>query len=599
MKIKLLSALTISKIAAGEVIERPASAIKELVENAIDAKSKTINILIHNSGRNLISITDDGVGMNQADLAIAADRHTTSKLKEEDIFDIKYFGFRGEALPSIAAVSRLNITSRDNLQNLAWSIDVIGGVKSETYPAALSQGTKIEVRDLFFSTPTRLKFLKSERTELHHIIDVLNKIALANHDINFILSTENKTIFNYKTCDDKKDRIQEIIGTDFIHNAIFIDETHNEIKLSGYISIPTFNKSAPTDQYFFVNNRPVKDRTLLVALKIAYSDFISSDRYCIAILFLNLPPDEVDVNAHPTKLEVRFRDIVNIRSIVINAIKLALSSKLQTSSMLADKLIYNNHRKLIKDRVSEIEINKNNNFKISERKLDFQYPKIQNQSLNQTNLNIKHIEPILKSHELVNSTDFKNYPLGAAFGQIQDTYILSQIDEGIIIVDQHAAHERIVYEKLKSSYHDNNIKKQRLLLPEIIELDQRRTTKIIEIGETLSNFGLSLEVFGDSIIVNEIPILLSNANINNLIKDLADELVEYEEPISLIKLKEHVLESLACHHSIRAGRKLNLSEMNALLREIETTSGSSQCNHGRPTYIKLKFSDIEKLFGRT
>ncbi|MFN7038382.1 MAG: DNA mismatch repair endonuclease MutL [Alphaproteobacteria bacterium] len=612
MKIKLLSPLTISRIAAGEVIERPASAIKELIENSIDAQASEISIILNNAGRNLISITDNGFGMRPEDLLISADRHTTSKLDEVDIFDIKHFGFRGEALPSIASVSRLNITSRHNLEENAWSINVIGGEKSELYPASLTTGTRIEVRDLFFATPARLKFLKSEKTELQYIIDIVNKIALAHHNISFTLATENKITLKLQAqkgedSEAKFKRIAEILGKNFAENSTEINETYNNIKIKGFTSIPTYNKSTSSDQYFFINNRPVRDKILQIAVKIAYQDFIANNRYPVTVLFLDLPTEEVDVNVHPTKAEVRFRDAANIRSIVIRAIKNALTvAGDRTSSTISEQAIININKNISLDKPNFFKPASNNvdYSKAFERKIDFVQPKFSanTSSTSQSSLFIdKKIEPIVRQfeNEIVENTEIKEYPLGSARCQLHETYIISQTSDSIIIIDQHAAHERLVYEKLKISQKANNIPRQRLLIPEIVELDEKRTGKLIEIKKELENLGLYIEQFGINVIVNEIPHIIANSNIRLLINDLADELIEFEENISLHKLIEHILETFACHHSIRSGRKLNINEMNALLREMEATPYSGQCNHGRPTYIKLKLNDIEKLFGRS
>ncbi|WP_341762799.1 DNA mismatch repair endonuclease MutL [Candidatus Tisiphia endosymbiont of Melanophora roralis] len=716
MKIKLLSDSTINRIAAGEVIERPASVVKELVENAIDASSTKIDISLQQAGKNLIIISDDGIGMSEEDLKIAVERHTTSKLDESDLQNIHTFGFRGEALPSICSVSKMLITSKARGADRAYHIQSSGGHNKEIKPTIHNEGTKIEIRDLFFATPARLKFLRSDKTELAASVDVIKKIALAHPKISINLSHDGKNIIKVKGQDGNfddllKQRIIDILGYDFIENSVHINLQRPEISVYGFTSLPTFNRASVEDQFLFVNNRPVKDKLLQIALRLAYQDYLARDRHPVSVLFLQIDPHMVDVNVHPAKTEVRFHDPSTIRGLLISSIKDALATRshmvstniattalglfrntattnsfvktnkaFQKNPTSSSNKVYSNDLENgdNKQGVSELGVHEVREYantpqfcETNSSKQKSIYPnslsisdnistyKAQNltiprhndssnvqQQLIKTDPHAKvevleddildldcNNKPLAKftstresagglkphpSSSTANSvTDSSlaplpklpaevelckksNVVLGAAKAQMHGTYIISQTADSIIIVDQHAAHERLGYEKIKQMISNNGLIKQRLLMPEIVELpDVKRADLLYNKKDDLSKLGLSLEKFGErSIIVSETPSLLGNTDINQLTQDLADNLSDLGENISLIQLIEHVTETYACHYAIRAGHKLSSEEMNELLRQMEKTPFSGQCNHGRPTYIELKLKDIERLFGR-
>ncbi len=602
--IKILSNSTINKISAGEVIERPSSVVKELVENAIDAGATKISITLECSGKNLIVIKDNGFGMTKDDLELAVLRHATSKLDEDDLLNINSFGFRGEALPSIGAISKFKITSKKRENSSSYSLSIIGGKIEPTILANINEGTIIEVRDLFFATPARLKFLRSDKTELASIVLVVKKIALAHPAISFTLSHDGREIINVKSREHPntiKDRIEEILGKEFTENATEVSLFRDDIEIYGYSSIPTYNRAASDDQFLFINNRPVKDKILNIALKVSYQDYLARDRHPVSVLFIKLNPHFVDVNVHPAKSEVRFHDPNLIRSLVISAVKDALARSSNQVSNIASSAALNYMRPTSLSSQNFNERSANNQGR-------FQLPTSHTQNLpisarldyavSNTNLLIKTTpQSNVEAPSLEKDTDF---PLGAAKTQLHGTYIISQTPDSIIIIDQHAAHERIGYEKIKEQIEKNGLIKQRLLIPSIIELpDTQRAELLNEHKLLLANLGLTIEKFGEnSIIVSEIPSLVGDININQLVHDLADHLQSMGEHIALSELIEHITETYACHYAIRAGRVLNAEEMNGLLRLMENTPFSGQCNHGRQTYVELKLKDIEKLFGR-
>ena len=602
--IKILSNSTINKISAGEVIERPSSVVKELVENAIDAGATKISITLECSGKNLIVIKDNGFGMTKDDLELAVLRHATSKLDEDDLLNINSFGFRGEALPSIGAISKFKITSKKRENSSSYSLSIIGGKIEPTILANINEGTIIEVRDLFFATPARLKFLRSDKTELASIVLVVKKIALAHPAISFTLSHDGREIINVKSREHTntiKDRIEEILGKEFTENATEVSLFRDDIEIYGYSSIPTYNRAASDDQFLFINNRPVKDKILNIALKVSYQDYLARDRHPVSVLFIKLNPHFVDVNVHPAKSEVRFHDPNLIRSLVISAVKDALARSSNQVSNIASSAALDYMRPTSLSSQSFNERSANNQGR-------FQLPTSHTQNLpisarldyavSNTNLLIKTTpQSNVEAPSLEKDTDF---PLGAAKTQLHGTYIISQTPDSIIIIDQHAAHERIGYEKIKEQIEKNGLIKQRLLIPSIIELpDTQRAELLNEHKLLLANLGLTIEKFGEnSIIVSEIPSLVGDININQLVHDLADHLQSMGEHIALSELIEHITETYACHYAIRAGRVLNAEEMNGLLRLMENTPFSGQCNHGRQTYVELKLKDIEKLFGR-
>lgn len=640
-KIKLLTDSTINKIAAGEVVERPASVLKELVENSIDAGSSKIDILLERGGKNLIIVTDDGIGMSKAELELAIQRHSTSKLDEDDLLNINTFGFRGEALPSIASVSKMIITSKARGSKSAFQIQSVGHNDQKITPTISNEGCNIQIRDLFFATPARLKFLRTDITEFNACLDIIKKIAIAHPYITFNLSHNEKQIFKVKKqsgdlLEATKNRITEILGTDFINNASSIQLDRPELNACGYTSIPTFNKASTSDQFLFINSRPVKDKILSMALKVAYQDYLSKDRHPITVLFLNIDHQLIDVNVHPTKIEVRFHNPNLIKNIIISAIKDALSkinhrvsttnsdaminlfkSKALPQQNYIKNLNVKNTASNFLSSVSDVETNSYNAQCKSQPTLQqklintIPFAKVEQTELHQksnmqNNELSKHV--LSQKHEIsttVNLSDsisnIKKFPLGAAKAQIYNTYIISQTDNSIVIVDQHAAHERIGYEKIKQLIEQNGLIKQRLLIPEVVEFqDAKRAYILAEQQANLSKLGLTLEKFGNnSIIVSTIPSILGDINVKTLINDLSDHLLDIGANFALIQLIEHVTETYACHYSIRAGRTLSIAEMNSLLRQMETTPFSGQCNHGRPTYIELELKDIEKLFGRS
>ncbi|ABV79839.1 DNA mismatch repair protein [Rickettsia bellii OSU 85-389] len=610
MTIKLLSESTINRIAAGEVIERPASVVKELVENAVDAGSTKIDIILERAGKNLIIISDDGVGMTDKELEIAVERHTTSKLDETDFLNIHTFGFRGEALPSIAAISKMLITSKKRDNQKAFQIKLIGGDEKQIAPAIHNEGTKIEIRDLFFATPARLKFLRTDKTELAATVDVVKKIALAHPEISFSLTHDGKTLLKLKgqnkdAENNLKQRIIDVIGEDFIKNASYIDFKSPDFSIYGYTSIPTYNRASSEDQFLFINNRPVKDKLLQVALRVAYQDYMLRDRYPLCAIFLQIDPQLVDVNVHPAKAEVRFHDPNYVRNLLIDSIKNALSNK----SHIASTTIASSAIELFKNPFVNKEPAISKPLNVNSKPSKYRpatsptVPKYTpNNSCQKLIDTLPHARIEQEVEQRIQNEPQKSsqYRLGAAKAQLHTTYVISQTEDSIVITDQHAAHERLGYEKIKNYIKNEELIKQRLLIPEIVELpDEKRADILYENKDKLSKLGLSLEKFGEkSIIVTEIPNILGDINVQKLIQDLADHLAECGENIALTELIEHVTETYACHYSIRAGRKLSADEMNALLRQMENTPFSGQCNHGRPTYIELKLKDIERLFGR-
>lgn len=621
MTIKILSNNTINKIAAGEVIERPASVVKELIENSIDAKATEIDIILECAGKNLILIKDNGQGMSKEEIELAVQRHATSKLDENDLLNIKSFGFRGEALPSIGAISKFKITSQKIASKNAYTLSIIGGIVKPTKITNGNVGTIIEVRDLFFATPARLKFLRTDRTELTAIINSTKKIALAHPEISFLLTHDGKELLKVRKqlgADNVKNRISEILGTEFIENASEVSFKMNDTMIYGYTSLPTYNKALAHEQYLFINNRIVKDKILNIALKVAYQDYLARDRHPVLVLFVSINPTQVDVNVHPAKSEVRFHDPNIIRRMVISSIKDALNnSSNRVSTIAATKAI--DYMQNIQNDIGHKVPTNTGFYEKSNSKARFNLPisskaksvstataradyaiAQQTSSINNQPLIESKPQSIVEEQSPCEVAELTSFPLGAAKAQLYNTYIISQSHDSIIITDQHAAHERIGYEKIKEQIDKNGLIKQRLLIPEIIELsDESKANTLNEHKITLAKLGLTLEKFGKkSIIVSEIPSLIGDVNVTNLILDLVDYFAVLEENIVLTQLIEHVTETYACHYAIRAGKVLNANEMNELLRQMENTPFSGQCNHGRQTYVELKLRDIEKLFGR-
>lgn len=596
MHIRQLPETLINQIAAGEVIERPAAVIKELVENAIDAGSSRIDIAIRDGGRTLISVQDDGCGMSPDEMVMALNRHATSKLNDDDLTHIQFLGFRGEALPSIGAVSRLRIASRASNSDEGWEITCEGGDRSKPIPAPLNKGTTLEVRDLFYATPARLKFMKTERSESMAVKEIVMRLAMTRPDITFTYSNNERTIFHLggrsqNFLEDQISRLSDLIGKDFANNAVPLDADREGYKLEGYIGLPTMNYGQPTHQYIFVNGRPVKDRLILGALRAAYSDVLAKDRYPAVCLFFDVPPEYVDVNVHPAKAEVRFRDSGVVRGLMITAIKHALTEAgfLAATTVANQALGAFTPHTIPPARSGYAASAPIGNMREMPR-----------QNYAHDDLPDFNVSPSARPEApLPEQPQNVHYPLGAARAQLHETYIVAQTSEGLVIVDQHAAHERLVYERLKKQFTDQNVIRQGMLIPEVIDVGEDAATALIERSEELCNLGLVIEPFGPGVVaVQETPSLLGDFDIKGLVRDIAEEILALESTQTLQDKLDAVCSRMACHGSVRAGRRLTLDEMNALLREMEETPKSGQCNHGRPTYIDLPLKEIEKLFGR-
>lgn len=587
--IRQLDTAAVNRIAAGEVVERPASAVKELVENAIDAGAGRIGIDVSGGGKILIRVTDDGCGIAASQLPLALSRHATSKIDGSDLLNIHTFGFRGEALPSLGAVGRLTITSRVPGEAAA-EITVAGGVTSAVKPAALNGGTVITLRDLFYATPARLKFLRTDRAEAQAIADVIKRLAMAEPFIRFELrdvTGEPRTVFRAEaqTGDPMaalRARLSDVLGAEFAENSIAIDTMREGLHLTGYAALPTYSRGAAVAQFLFVNGRPVKDKLLTGALRAAYFDFLSRDRHPAAALFVDCDPQLVDVNVHPAKSEVRFRDPGLARGLIVSGLRHALadaghraSSTVATATLGAMQpeptapRVYQMDRPSLGPRAST---------GFAEMAQDYSAQVVETPS----------------------DADPTDLPLGVARGQVHENYIVAQTAHGMVIVDQHAAHERLVYEKLKRQMAENGVAAQVLLIPEIVTLPPADRDALMEIADDLARAGLGVEPFGgDAIAVRETPAILGEVDAKAMIHDILDELSDLGSSQSVQARIEAILSRVACHGSVRSGRRMRGEEMNALLREMEATPHSGQCNHGRPTYVELKLADIERLFGRT
>ena len=583
MSIRRLPESVVNRIAAGEVVERPASAVKELVENALDAGASRVDVVVRDGGQSLISVSDDGHGIARDELALALERHATSKLPDGDLWSISTLGFRGEALPSIASVSRLTLSSRPKGASEGWKIAVEGGRMGEVEPAALTEGTRVEVADLFFATPARLKFLKSARTELDHAVDWLNRLAMAHPHVAFTLSDGTRTPVRLSPALSRLDRLAQILGRDFAGNALPVEAERDGARLSGHASLPTLNRPTSREQYFFVNGRAVRDKQLLGAIRGAYMDFLASDRHPMLALFLDLPSDAVDVNVHPAKTEVRFRDSGSVRGLVVGALRHALAAAGHRAATTVAGATLASFRPGGYGGYTSAGAPPRG---MAEAAATYQAP------LMNAGPSAPPAAPEPDATEI-------DQPLGAARCQVHGTYIVAQTADGLVIVDQHAAHERLVYERMKAALANGGIKRQGLLLPEVVELGEAGAARLAERQAELAELGLVLEAFGQgAVVVREVPALLGQADVAGLVRDLADELLEFDQALSLKDRLADVCGTLACHGSIRAGRRLVASEMDALLRQMEVTPHAGQCNHGRPTYVELKLADIERLFGR-
>lgn len=598
--IRQLDDAAINRIAAGEVIERPASAVKELIENALDAGARRIEVAYGDGGKTLLRVTDDGCGIPQSELALALSRHATSKIDGHDLLNIHTFGFRGEALPSLGAVGKLSITSRIEGEP-AFRIDVNGGRMGAVTPAALNQGTVVELREIFHATPARLKFLRTDRAEAQAIADVVKRLAMAEPFVGFTLrdvsdgrdgrivlraDAESGDLF-----DALHGRLASILGKEFAENALAIDAEREGLHLTGYAALPTYSRGSATAQFLFVNGRPVRDKLLLGALRGAYSDFLSRDRHPAAALFIDCDPTRVDVNVHPAKAEVRFREPGVVRGLIVSGLRHALADAGHRASTTVAGATLGAFRPEPVGTAPHV-------YQMDRRPA-------QTAGFAETAPVSARYEPLVT--ELAQSDpgsgpapDPQSAPLGAARAQVHQNYIIAQTADGVVIVDQHAAHERLVYEKLKSQMAQNGVASQALLIPEIVELSQVDVDRLMDVSQMLLEIGLVIEPFGGgAIAVRETPAILGVVDAAGMIADILDELDDLGESQSVKDRIEAVLSRVACHGSIRSGRQMRAEEMNALLREMEATPHSGQCNHGRPTYVELKLSDIERLFGRT
>lgn len=592
----------VNQIAAGEVIERPAAAVKELVENSIDAGATSIEVEIRDGGKSYIRVSDNGFGMNKTDIESAIERHATSKLPDDDLVHITHLGFRGEALPSIGSISRMNIQSRAENDNDAWQINIEGGQKSQPRPCAQTKGTQIEIRDLFYATPARLKFLKSERAEYSAVKETVSRLAMAFPHISFKLIHDGSTKISFNAeqgelLGRRLARLGAILGKDFSENALSINAEREMVRLTGYAGLPTLNRGTAQFQFLFINGRPVKDRMLNGAVRAAYMDVLARDRHPMVALFIECDPEFVDVNVHPAKADVRFRDPAMVRGLMISAIKHALHEGGQTSSTTASVQALGAFKPENYSHAPTFPMHQGSN-----------HPIPSNYTPGQTYGNLAEknyqafeaYQPYGKHEQIEPTPQAIDYPLGAARAQLHENYIIAQTQDGLVIVDQHAAHERLTYERFKNQMAEKGVEKQGLLTPEIIDLDEDESRKLMEHSDALSKLGLEIEPFGPgAIAIRTVPTLLGEkANIQGLIRDLCDELTEHGNLTGLEERLNETLSTMACHGSIRSGRRLNADEMNALLRQMEETPNTGQCNHGRPTWVKLQLTDIEKLFGR-
>ncbi len=667
MPIRVLPSNLVNQIAAGEVIERPASAVKELVENALDAGARRIEVTLKAGGKTLIAVEDDGKGMNADDLALAVERHATSKLPDDDLFNVHFLGFRGEALPSIASVAKMAIATRQADSENGWCLEICGGEKGEIKPCARAKGTRIEVRDLFYATPARLKFLKTDSAETGACADIISRIALANPDVSFYLYADGKKKIALEAAtgdlfDARLRRAAEVMGRDFSENALEVRGEREGMKLSGLTSLPTFNKANTLSQYLFVNNRPVRDKLLLGALKGAYSGVLEHSRYPACVLFLEVDPMYVDVNVHPAKAEVRFFDQQGVRALVVGGVRAALLAGdgraakgeiLQLSSQMeatrrgghvpfsyapAPRWTSATHSRIAtrsgalatagadfppfmegeRENSSSLaeEIEAADGFSETGLLSEHTYSRVSGYDDTPRQASVfqsrfsrmsggSGVLPDLERKFSVRAEEPDAHdieeagPLGVAKAQFYDTYILAQTEDALILVDQHAAHERIVLERLKAAMSaGERLPSQLLLLPEVVDLSLTQKAALSGEFEHLAKLGLVLEEFGAGVLVREVPALLKDAPVKKMITDLADEMAEWGASTAVDDKIYHIAATMACHGSVRAGRRLTLAEMNHLLREMERTPHAAQCNHGRPTYVRIGVGDLERLFHR-
>ena len=596
MPVRQLPPNLVNRIAAGEVVERPASVVKELIENAVDAGSRRIDVFTDGGGIRRISVADDGGGMTRADLALAVERHATSKLDDEDLLQIRTLGFRGEALPSIGSVAKSSIATRHAGEPHGWSLAVDAGVKTDIAPAALNSGTRVEVEDLFYATPARLKFLKTARIEADAIREVVRRLAMARPDIAFALAGEERAPVTWPAAlpgaAGRLTRLGDILGAEFRRAAIEVAAEREGVRVDGFAASPSLTKANTLSQYLFVNGRPVRDKLMLGAVRAAYADYLPRDRHPVLALFIEMDPREVDANVHPAKTEVRFRNAGLIRGLIVHALKDGLAREGRRTAANGGGEALSAFRPAFAPPAGFTP------------RADWDWRASPSTPApggfgERAQQGFDVGAPSADMRDADAPADLVDRPLGAARTQIHDTYIVAQTRGGLIVVDQHAAHERIVYERLKASLDRNGVQRQILLIPEIVELDESVVEKLNGRADELARYGLAIESFGPgAVAVRETPALLGAADAKAMLRDLADHLAEWDEALPLERRLMHVAATMACHGSVRAGRRLKPEEMNALLREMEATPNSGQCNHGRPTYVELTLPDIEKLFGR-
>ncbi|WP_294335887.1 DNA mismatch repair endonuclease MutL [uncultured Sphingomonas sp.] len=592
MSIRRLPSHLVNRIAAGEVVERPAAALKELVENAIDAGATRIAVRLAGGGTDLIEVTDDGCGMTPADMALALERHATSKLPDEDIEAVQALGFRGEALPSIASVARLTLESRVRGAD-GWMRLIDNGTVEQEGPAALPPGTRVRVEGLFARVPARRKFLRSARAEYAACLEMVRRLAMARPGVGFSVEHDGRRTLSVQPDEDRPARVAALTDRDLAANSVTIDFEREGLRLGGVAGLPTFHRGIADHQYLFVNGRPVKDRLLIGAIRGAYAEMMPRDRHAVVALFLDVPADVVDVNVHPAKTEVRFRDPALVRGLIVSGLRRALDEAghraVQRPSADALAAWQPEPIALPADRPPWGAVDlldgtfSSSGSSVNDRRPTFAMPPP-----------MARAEPAYAP-----PPETIHHPLGVARGQVAKTYIVAEAEDGLVIVDQHAAHERLVLERMRNAMAGGGVASQALLLPEVVELDEPACDRLEARAGELSDFGLDLERFGPrAMLVRATPALLSSGDVSSLVTDLADELAAYDEALSLRERLDHVAATMACHGSVRAGRILSVAEMNALLREMEVTPHSGQCNHGRPTWVKLAHGDIEKLFGR-
>ncbi|MEK9910467.1 MAG: DNA mismatch repair endonuclease MutL [Candidatus Puniceispirillum sp.] len=609
----------INQIAAGEVVERPASALKELVENALDAGARDIKVTLRRGGIDEITVIDDGHGMSRDDLCLAVSRHATSKLQDDTLDQINSLGFRGEALPSIGAVSRLSITSVQRGMAHGWRLVVDAGHSAPAEPAALAKGSMISITELFKAVPARLKFLKTERTEQGQCVDVLRRLAMAWPAVGFHLSADGRTLLDVSPADDGgvHQRIAAMVGRNFADEAAVLDAVRNDIRLTGLAGLPTMNRPTTANIYLFVNGRPIHDRSLIGAVRAGYGDTVPRGRHPMVVLFLHLPPDMIDVNVHPAKAEVRFKDAAAVRSLIVGGLASRLAIKSMAATGDGGAAALSKFRTMPNDnggydRPAAGGVFSSTTMPSSAGRPHFASPKsagfdvarrfyqpdgkggvslLGNEALPQARIDSDPESTMLQAR--------RTGMLGAAKAQLHKTYIVAETDDGLTIIDQHAAHERLVLEHMKTAMDEQGVASQTLLLPEVVALADHYSEALLAESDILEKMGLLVEKFGDgAVVVRAVPALLGTPDVKQLVQDIAEELVELGASTRLEDRINHVLATVSCHGSVRAGRALNNSEMNSLLRDMESTPRSGQCNHGRPTWVKLSLGDIERLFGR-